>query len=102
MYIDNFTTFHFILQVYKLEGSKDKYLFLNSKKFSVSWIVWSSLKGEEGHIASASSGQPCPAHSRNSINTKEGFKDWLFNAAKGRKFNWKKGGVAIKCSVHEN
>ena len=50
-------------KVYKLEGSEDKYLFLNSKKFRVSWIVWSSLKGEEGHIASASSGHPCPAHS---------------------------------------
>jgi len=90
------------LQVYKLEGSDDKYLFLNSENFQISWIVWSSLKGEEGYIASASSGHPCPAHSRNRINTKDGFKDSLFNAARGSDFDWKEGGVEIKCSVHNN
>ena len=85
-----------------MEGSEGKYLFLNSKKFSNSWIIWSSLKGKEGYIASASSGHLCPAHSRNQINTKEGFKDWLFNAAKGSNFDWKEGGVAIKCAVHDD
>ena len=92
-----------IPKVYKLEGSEDnKYLFLNSKNFWLSWIVWSSLKGEEGYIASASSGHPCPAHPRNSINTQYGFNDWLFNAAKESGFHWKEEGVAIKCSVHDN
>ena len=84
-----------------MEGSEDKYLFLNSKKFQLSWIVWSSLKGEEGYIASASSGHPCPAHSRNRIHTENGFNDWLFNAAKGSGFDWKEGGVVIKCAVHD-
>ena len=88
------------MQVYKLEGSHDKYLFLNSENFQLSWIVWSSLKGKEGYIGSASSGHPCPAHSRNRINTKAGFKDWLFNDAKGSYYDWKEGGVAIKCAVH--
>ena len=93
-----------IPKVYKLEGSEEKYLFLNSKKFQVSWIIWSSLKGEEGHIASASSGHPCPAHSRNRINLRDDckFNDWLFNDAKGSGFDWKEGGVATKCSAHDN
>ena len=85
-----------------MEGSEDKYLFLNSKKFNLSWIIWSSLKGKEGYISIVSSGQPCPAHSRNGLNTMEGFNDWLFNAAKRRRFDWKEEGVAIKCAVHEN
>ena len=74
----------------------------NNKDFELSWIVWSSLKGEEGFIASASLGHPCPAHSRKQINTKDYFKDWLFNAAKGSGFKWKEGGVVIKCAVHDN
>ena len=87
-----------------MEGSEDKYLFLNNKNFDLSWIIWSSLKGEEGYIASASSGQPCPAHSRNRINPRDdgNIKDWLFNDAKGSDFDWKEGGVAIKCSIHDD
>ena len=58
MYFHNVMALHSILQVYKLEGSDDKYLFLNSEKFNLSWIVWSSLdsslKGEEGFFAEAS------------------------------------------------
>ena len=85
-----------------MEGSEDKYLFLHSKKFEKRWIVWSSLKGEDGYISSASSGHPCPAHSRNGINTENGFKDWLFDDAKVGNYDWKEGGVEIKCSVHDD
>ena len=88
--------------MFKLEGSDDKYLFINSKsKFNDRWIVWDSLKGGKGHIASASSGQACPAHPRNGTNTKEGFKDWRFNDAKESDFEWKEGGVVIKCATHD-
>ena len=85
-----------------MEGSDEKYLFINSSRFNNSWIVWSSLKGDKGFIASASSGHPCPAHPINKTNTvpRYDFKDWLFNDAEGNKFDFKEGGVEIKCSVH--
>ena len=68
------------------------------------WIIGSSLKGGKAYIASGSSGQRCPAHSRNGVNQKFGFKDWLFNHAKGiakTGEEWTEGGVVVKCSVHD-
>ena len=46
------------------------------------------------------------AHSRKRINMIRSlitaFKDWLFNDAKGSDFDWKEGGVVIKCAVHDD
>ena len=60
-----------------MEGSEDKYLFINGKsEFSDSWIVWDSLKGGKGHIASASSGQACPAHPGNGYDFNDSKDDF--------------------------
>ena len=86
-----------------MEGSDDFYLFVKSGW--TSWSVWSSLKAEKVLIASGSAGQACPAHTRNAPNLAEGFKEWKFNKAEDHGvycviLDWKEGGVAIRCSVH--
>ena len=97
-------SFASFLQVFKLEGSENCYMFLRPGWSVPNWIIGSSLKGGKAYIASGSSGQHCPAHSRNGVNQKFGFKDWLFNHAKGiaeTGEEWTEGGVLITCSVHD-
>ena len=83
-----------------MEGSDGHFLFV--RPGWISWSIWSSLKAEKVYIDSGSAGHACPAHPRNAPNLMQGSEEWKFYKATGSGFDWKEGGVAIKCAVHDD
>ena len=92
-------------QVFKLEGSDDCYLYVRDGPDVYNWSIWSSLKGGQIYINSASAGQACPAHPTNASNVWDGYNDWRVKKKRGNASggnDWEEGGVVVRCSVHNN
>ena len=90
----------FLSQVFKLEGSDDRYLFVKPGK--VAWSICPDLKGENWYIRSGNAGPRCPASPESKFNKRWNQNDWSFNkAGEDGKDDWKEGGIIVKCSVHD-
>ena len=91
-------------QVFKQEGSVERYLFVKPGKLS--WHVSPSfidLKGKFLHSGSA--GQSCPAHPSNSMmhNLARNINNWRFKTvSEGQDDKFEEGGVVLRCSVHDS
>ena len=89
--------------MFKLEGSVDRYLFVEPG--GLSWSIRSSLDAEKSLIHSGSAGESCPAHPSNFSLHQQSFKqnNWRFNkAGENQEENFEEGGVVVRCSVHVN
>ena len=89
-------------QVFKLDGSVDRYLFVKPDKLN--WSIRSSLDAEKELIASGSAGESCPAHPSNFFLHKRStnINNWQFNkAGENQGENFEEGGVIVRCSTHD-
>ena len=91
----------FYLQVFKLEGAFDRYLFVEPGYLN--WCIYPSLQATRDYIQSGSCGQPCPAHPRNKRSDRgDNYQDWSFDKAReDSEPDWEEGGIIVRCSVHD-
>ena len=88
--------------MFKLEGSVDRYLFVNP--LNLYWSIRSFLDAEKQFIESGSAGESCPAHPSNfSLHHPASQRNnWQFNkAGENQEEKFEEGGVLVRCSVHD-
>ena len=87
-------------QVFKLEGAAERYLFVEHG--TISWGIFSDLKGEKRFIRSGSAGLRCPARPESKFNKRFDTNYWVFNkAGEDDEEDFEEGGIVVRCSVHD-
>ena len=86
------------MQVFKLKGSADTYLFVKSGD-----SYWTISKAEKRYLRSGGAGIECPAHPKNKSSRMLKTKNWGFNKTpEDSNEDWEEGGVTLHCTVHDD